>query len=508
MKKFIHHSMNLDDEEHIPILLAEELTNPIPVAFETQEHINEKKHQSKSFFHSCKNLISVALFVAIYISPILQLYPTEHTCIAIVVFIIFLWSTDSTYFYVSAYLIPILSVWLQVGYDRKSGTRIAATSLAQTFSFIYMSPEILSFLMTITVFLAMDKLDINYFITKKILRFLQKPNPSTLLFTIMILNLLLSAFLSPVASTALILALTQPIIKSLDPSDSFSKALLIGIAWSGNCGFIPTIKMANTLPVSPLEYMIFSLPSSILLCIIESFYLVKAYKIKSNNFKLTKIDKKGDWKIEGKEKWQFHHYLIIFIVILSFFLLSFSGECENIGHEGIICLIPVVLIFGSGILTTNDFNSLSWSTLSLAGGSIALSETIKISGLFDFVFDNVFDTINDMGFSEFTMTVIFLFIVSIFASIFTDKMVIVHKLISLWSGSTTAIATSVLMVHVSQLFVSSTFANIAVTSVINQETGEPIISGSEFVKKGLVTVLFAVAVLSTVGYVLVSSLGL
>jgi phosphate transporter len=56
-----------------------------------------------------------------------------------------------------------------------------------------------------------------------------------------------------------------------------------------------------------------------------------------------------------------------------------------VGHIGIASLVPIVWLFGIGILTVNDFNSLKLSTLSLLGGGLVLAEAVRVSGLLDVI---------------------------------------------------------------------------------------------------------------------------
>ncbi len=59
-----------------------------------------------------------------------------------------------------------------------------------------------------------------------------------------------------------------------------------------------------------------------------------------------------------------------------------SAETQNIfGDIGIIALLFLSVVFGSGMLSEVDFSSLSWSTLMLVGGGNVLGKAIDSSGL-------------------------------------------------------------------------------------------------------------------------------
>lgn len=220
----------------------------------------------------------------------------------------------------------------------------------------------------------------------------------------------------------------------------------------------------------------------------------------------------------------FNQYLVITIMIIVFILLSIPSTVKFSGHEGITSLFSIVLIFGFGLLTTNEFNSLSWSTIALAGGGLAVNEVMKQSGLFDLLFHSIFSQINHItginhsietfqnsifqkkSFKEWSTTVLYLSTFSILSSIFSDKNFIVEKITELWEGSPIIISVSLLVVNVAQMLPVSSFSNLIVMSVLNEETNEPILSGSIFVKYGVISELIAVVVFATIGFYLAYSL--
>ena len=60
--------------------------------------------------------------------------------------------------------------------------------------------------------------------------------------------------------------------------------------------------------------------------------------------------------------------------------VSYSSELTDpriTGDIGITALIPVVVFFGTGMLTQNDFDTLSWNVLILMGGGLALGVAIQ-----------------------------------------------------------------------------------------------------------------------------------
>ncbi len=70
---------------------------------------------------------------------------------------------------------------------------------------------------------------------------------------------------------------------------------------------------------------------------------------------------------------RFVHYFILFVVMVTILgWCSFQWTETVTGNLGIISLFPIVCFFATGILTKSDFESLSWSVLTLIGGGVAL----------------------------------------------------------------------------------------------------------------------------------------
>ena len=72
--------------------------------------------------------------------------------------------------------------------------------------------------------------------------------------------------------------------------------------------------------------------------------------------------------------------LLVCVVCVILFATSFTTT-SIFGDIGIISMTFLSVIFGSGMLSTLDFNSLKWHTLILVGGGNVLGKAIQSSGL-------------------------------------------------------------------------------------------------------------------------------
>lgn len=83
-----------------------------------------------------------------------------------------------------------------------------------------------------------------------------------------------------------------------------------------------------------------------------------------------------------KEKFTGIQYFVSIVTIVTIGLWCASHQLEGVfGDMGVIAIIPIVLFFGIGILTKEDFNNFPWTIIILAAGGLALGKAVKSSGL-------------------------------------------------------------------------------------------------------------------------------
>jgi phosphate transporter len=475
--------------------------------------------------HKYHPLIATAIFVAVHISPVLTDHPTAHSCLAILCTVSFLWITEAIPPFATAYLIPILSVWLRIGINPSTGERIPTSEMARIFSFRFMDPIIFVFLGSITLSAALQKLNVTTRLSRAVLG-LVSPRPSTVLLVLMLINVTIGAFLSNVASTTLTLSLALPIIRSLNPRDPFIKAILFGIAWSGNCGGMPTtiaspqnviatkVVADSGAPVPFLSWLIFGVPVSLVLCVGQWFYLTRRFASGNERFVAPSAS--------CEEPWSGVHTEAVLCTLVTICLWTLGDSLAwFMGHIGIASLVPIVWLFGRQILTVTDFNTFKWSTLSLLGGGLVLGEAMKVSGLLDQIAVNATRALGEV--SAWVMLVILLVVEGLLASLLssTTAASIVFPLIMAIGGGTghapLLVVLSSLMISTAQLFHISSFPNALVSSVCVEAAdedggkgagGAPFLTGHDYIVYGAPTVVFGIAVIATIGYALAGVLGL
>lgn len=96
---------------------------------------------------------------------------------------------------------------------------------------------------------------------------------------------------------------------------------------------------------------------------------------KINRTKLTKFK-------PIRTRFSLKQYYVIFVTIMTIILWCVEAQIEGaFGSSGLIAVLPIVLFFGTGLLSTKDLNTFPWSIVILAMGGIALGKAVSSSGL-------------------------------------------------------------------------------------------------------------------------------
>jgi phosphate transporter len=385
-----------------------------------------------------------------------------------------------------------------------------------------MDPIIFVFLGSLAMSAALTKLQITDRVSAYALSKIS-PKSSIILFTIMVLNFSTAAFLSNIASTTLLLTFSLPIIRSLDPSEPFIRALLFGLAWSGNAGGMVTtiasvqnilaikyINESSGTSISFIEWVAFAGPTAFAILIGQYFYIRFRFPTELRYIHVEAPREYGPWT------WRHTFAVVVTLVTITLWALndSFAGF---FGHVGITALLPLICLFGVKILGSDDFGHLRWSTLSLMGGGIALGEAMNCSQLLTLLSSGMAKGLEHIPL--WVCVLIFLAIEGALVSVInhTSAAAILFPVlneIGIQLGNPTVLLTlSALMIGNAQLFHISSFTTALVSGVTRHVrgephnlTGEPFIPGPSFFFAGWPVVLGAVIIIASLGYGLVLGL--
>lgn len=85
-----------------------------------------------------------------------------------------------------------------------------------------------------------------------------------------------------------------------------------------------------------------------------------------------------------RDKFTGIQWFVSLVTLATIGLWCASHQLEGVfGDMGVIAIIPIVLFFGVGILTKEDFNNFPWTIIILAAGGLSLGKAVKSSGLLD-----------------------------------------------------------------------------------------------------------------------------
>jgi phosphate transporter len=343
-----------------------------------------KYHLPKWLFSSnVFALVTIVAIFAVLLSVDIMKKPEQQNCLAMLVFVSLLWATEVIPLFVSSLLVPFLVVVLRImrsedkpyhRLDSKDATKVVFAAM--------WTPVIMLLLGGFTIAAALSK----YHIAKMMATFVLSKagtRPRTVLITNMFVGMFLSMWISNVAAPVLCFSIIQPMLRNLPTDSHFSKALILGIALASNIGGMasPIASPQNIIALQNMRpnpswgiWFFIALP----VCIISIFLIWVLLLITFRPGRGTTIVPIR----QMKDKLNGIQYFIIVTTVITIVLWCASHQLEGVfGDMGVIAIIPLVLFFGTGILTKEDFNNFLWTIIILAAGGLSLGKAVASSGL-------------------------------------------------------------------------------------------------------------------------------
>lgn len=334
-------------------------------------------------------ILILVVFAALLTVPIME-KPEQQNCLAMLVFVSLLWATEVIPLFVTSLLIPFLVVMLRIMTSEETHHRLNPKD-ATTAAFASMwTPVIMLLLGGFTIAAALSKYDI----ARRMAMFVLSKagtKPHVVLLTNMFVSMFLSMWISNVASPVLCYSIIQPLLRNLTPDSNFAKALVLGIALAANVGGIASpiaspqniIALQNMHPsISWGTWFFIAIPVSII-SILLIWGLLLATFHPGRDTTIVPIKPVKD-RLTGVQ------YFITFTTVLTIALWCASHQLEHVfGDMGVIAIIPMVLFFGTGVLTKEDFNNFLWTIIILAAGGLCLGKSVTSSGLLHTLADGI-----------------------------------------------------------------------------------------------------------------------
>ncbi|CAM9505806.1 unnamed protein product [Choristocarpus tenellus] len=298
-----------------------------------------------------------------------------------------LWVTEAIPYFVTALLVPVLVVFLDILEDPMDGnmTRQKASHVVLGHMVNHTTVLIMG---GYSISAAFSRCEIELRIASVLQGWLGH-RPGLFILSMMYLGLFLSMLISNHTAPVLCVSILLPVIKDLNVDSRFGKALLLGLAFACNFGGMvtPISSMQNVVAAQTLENAGYQISFGVWItlgipfCSLGVFVAWVIIMVILNPSDVSQIPIIIYSKPNVLTR---RNIFIVSLTLITIFGWSTIGSTEDFwGDLGIISLVFIVIVFGVGLLSEIDFNSFSWHTLFLLGGGNVLGKAISSSHLLD-----------------------------------------------------------------------------------------------------------------------------
>ena len=343
-------------------------------------------------------VVILAIFLVLLLIPIMD-RPEQQNCLAMLVLVSLLWATEAIPLFVTSLLVPFLVVILRIERSEdKPYHRLGSKEATKVVFASMWTPVIMLLLGGFTIAAALSKYHIAKMMATLVLS-KAGTKARTVLLTNMFVSMFLSMWISNVASPVLCFSIIQPVLRNLPPDSNMSKALILGIALAANIGGAasPIASPQNIIALQNMRpgpswgiWFFIALPVCIIVILMIWVLLLITFK-PGRGTSIIPIRPMKD-KLNGIQ------YFIIFVTIATIVIWCVSHQLEStFGDMGVIAIIPMVLFFGTGILTKEDFNNFLWTIIILAAGGLSLGKAVASSGLLNTIAQGITESVVDFS---------------------------------------------------------------------------------------------------------------
>ncbi|MCJ1465311.1 low-affinity phosphate transporter [Pseudocyphellaria aurata] len=459
---------------------------------------------SSAFF----TLIAIfAIFMVFLMVPMMK-HQEQQNCLAMLIFVSLLWATEVLPLFVTALLVPFLAVVLQVvRSDEKPHNRLSPKGATKYVFAAMWTPVIMLLLGGFTIAAALSK----YHIAKVIATFVLSKagtRPRTVLVTNMFVAMIASMWISNVAAPVLCFSIIQPLLRNLPSDSEFSKALILGIALASNIGGAasPIASPQNIIALENMRpepgwgaWFFVALPICIISVLLIWLLLLATFH-PGKNTTIVPIRPMRD-KFTGVQ------WFICAVTLATIILWCVTHQLEHVfGDMGVVAIIPLVLFFGTGILTKEDFNNFLWTIIILAAGGLSLGKAVSSSGLLNTIANEITQKVE--GMSLYGVLVVFaalILVIATFISHTVAALIILPLVYQVGQGMSEPhpnllVMASAIMCSAAMGLPTSGFPNMTAIMLEDSQTGHRYLRVQHFLSRGIPASIITFVVVITVGY--------
>lgn len=460
---------------------------------------------------------SLLVFVLLLKLPALRIFEEVEVqnCFAMLVLCTCFWVTEVVELFVTSLLVPLLIVTLRVAREGEGeGRRLTAPEASKWIFQQMFAPNVLLLLGGFTLAAALSKYGIDKVLATRVLH-LAGTRPSFVLLAHMVVACFASMWISNVAAPVLMFSLVQPILRNLPPRSTYAASMVMGIALASNVGgqTSPIASPQNLIalqympePLGWLQWFAITIPVSgitlmaLWLLLLWTFGTGRGVTIKRLP--------------ETNEPFTRKQWFISAVCIGTIVLWCFQRQIQGIvGDMAVTAVVPLVLFFGTGILTKEDFNNFLWTIVFLAMGGIALGKGVASSGLLKNLDALVQNLVT--GLPLFWILVILLSVGLVVATFISHTIAAVLLVpIAAQMGESLSEPHPRLLIMATALVSSaamglpiSGFPNMTAIN-LEDEVGHKYVTVKTFLRVGIPASIIATMIIATLGYVIMLVLGL
>lgn len=443
--------------------------------------------------------LAVLLSILIFLVPIPYIDGYAKITLVILIAVSILWVTEAIPLHATAFLIVILTVVF--------GIHTSTEALAPFFS-----PVIALLLGGFVISIAMEKYSLGKMVSNYILTHVGT-NPKYILLGVILITAFLSFWMSNTATTAIMLVSILPIISKIPQQDNFKKAMILSIPFAANAGGVGTPVGTPPNPIaisylsgagidiSFLDWMIFTIPLTFLFLLLVWIVLILMYPSQTKCFKAIKKEIEAESDVQNKKRLDKKQLIVLGVFICT--VLLWLTEAFHGVHISIIALMPVVFFLSTGLLSHDDFNKTPWEVLFLIGGGLALSNAIQVSGLGSIIVEQISVANLAMPLIMFLFTGVGVVMTTFMSNTATAALLI--PIVGAIGAQIQAAPFLVLSVAVGTSMAMALPVSTA-PNAIAYGTGK--IKIKDMIKSGLIISVLSLILISTVGYLWWSFLGI
>ena len=454
--------------------------------------------EMKSFKNHKNGIIFILDIVLFFVLlNVLPYEPKASSGLALLAFVAVLWLTEALHVTVTALLVPLLAIALDL-----VSTKQALVAFADPTIFLFFGG------FSLATALHIQKLD--KMIANKIMA-LARGNLFIAIIYLFLITAFLSMWMSNTATAAMMLPLAMGILSQLDREKEHNTYVfvLLGIAYSASIGGMGTLVgsppnaiVASNLHLTFADWLWYGLPIMIILLplMIGTLYIIFKPKLNINFEQSFESIEMNSVRVLT---------LVIFVVIALTWVFSgqinplisgLLGLQKNIASfDSVVALLAAIVICSTGIASWKQIQeSTDWGVLMLFGGGLTLSAVLKDSGASKVLADSIVFMIEGQHFYLIGLLVAAFII---FLTEFTSNTASAALLVPIFIS----IAQSLGMPEIGLALIIGLGASCAFMLPVATPPnaivfGSGQVKQSEMVKAGFVLNLVCIVVISTIGY--------